>query len=141
MRVLAVEDNVGDAILIREAFEELGEGAELTFARDGEGALAILNLALETGENPLPDLILLDLNLPRMHGHEVLEELKESPRWRSIPVFILSSSNAARDVSTAHVLHCNGYFSKPSTFAEAVDLARVFSDFWRRSVHPGFARG
>jgi CheY-like chemotaxis protein len=134
IRVLLIEDNSGDALLIKEAFQESGSGCIITSASDGEAALEMLRgIGAEQ-----PDLILLDLNLPKLNGHEVLKQLKADSRLRSIPVMILTSSCAYRDVSAAYDLHCNAYFCKPATFAEYVDLTHALTNFWQQAVgcHP-----
>lgn len=133
IRVVMVEDNPGDALLIEEAFHESGAACRFTIAHDGEVALALLS---GTGDEKIskPDLILLDLNLPKMNGLEVLKQLKTNDSLRPIPVIVLTSSRAARDVSTAYLLHCNAYFCKPSTFAEYVQLTCVIADFWQKTV-------
>jgi CheY-like chemotaxis protein len=133
MQVLLVEDNPGDAFLIQEAFQASGADCQIAVARDGEVALAMLNGA---GNEPVvsrPDLILLDLNLPKMSGHEVLKELKTRDEWRPIPVIVLTSSRAERDVSTAYDRHCNAYFCKPPSFGENVQLIRLIADFWQKA--------
>jgi CheY-like chemotaxis protein len=129
-----VEDNPGDALLIQEAFQGSGTDCQIAVAHDGDVALAVLN---GEGSEPAvsrPDLILLDLNLPKMSGHEVLKELKSRDQWRPIPVIVLTSSRAERDVSTAYDLHCNAYFCKPPSFDENVQLARLIVDFWQKAV-------
>lgn len=134
IHVLLIEDNPGDALLIKEAFQEAGSACRITSASDGEAALEMLRgIGAEQ-----PDLILLDLNLPKLNGHEVLKQLKADFRLRCIPVLILTSSRAFRDVSTAYNLHCNAYFCKPATFAEYVDLAHALTNFWQQAVgcHP-----
>ena len=133
IQVLLVEDNPGDALLIQEATQQSGADCQITVARDGEVALDMLNGAGNEPAVSRPDLILLDLNLPKMSGHEVLKELKTHDELRPIPVVILSSSRAERDVSTAHDRHCNAYFCKPPTFDECVQLARLIVDFWQKA--------
>lgn len=134
MQVLLVEDNPGDALLIQEAFQESGADCQITVAGDGEVALDMLNGEGNELVITRPDLVLLDLNLPKMNGHEVLKELKTRDKLRPIPVIVLTSSRAERDISTAYDLHCNAYFCKPSTFDECVQLTRLFADFWQKAV-------
>ncbi len=133
IHILLVEDNLGDTLLIKEAFQELGEACRLTTVNDGEKALAMLK---EKANEPIaqPDLILLDLNLPKLNGHEVLKQLKANERLRRIPVVVLTSSRADRDVTTAYDLHCNAYFCKPSSYAEYVQVARVVAGFWQKAL-------
>lgn len=139
MRILLIEDNPGDSLIIEEAFSESGADCEIETARDGEVAMAKL---LANGDEPQayrPDLILLDLNLPKMNGHEVLTWIKEHERLRSIPVIVLTSSRAGRDVSAAYKLHCNAYFCKPTSFGESVQLIRLIADFWSQAVLQPFS--
>jgi CheY-like chemotaxis protein len=133
IQVLLVEDNPGDVLLIQEAFQESGADCQITVARDGEAALAMLNGTRNEPGVFRPDLILLDLNLPKMSGHEVLEELKTRDQWRPIPVVVLTSSRAERDVSNAYDRHCNAYFCKPPSFDENVQLTRLIADFWQNA--------
>ncbi len=128
-RVLLVEDNAGDALLFREAFQESGATCELTIVRDGETACAML-----LGKTVCPDLILLDLNLPKKSGLEVLQELKTHAECLFIPIVILSTSKASSDIEAAYRLRCNAYLHKPSTFAELSHLARLIIDFWLELV-------
>lgn len=134
MRVLLIEDNPGDALLLQEAFLEADLDFQISVACDGEVALNALDECLSHQSNSCPDLIMLDLNLPKMNGHEVLKELKTRATLRSIPVIVLTSSRAERDVSTAYELHCNAYFCKPSTFSASVQLIKVIMDFWQKTV-------
>ena len=134
MHVLLVEDNPGDALLIQEAIQASSVDCQITVARDGEVALAMLSGAANAPALSRPDLVLLDLNLPKMNGHEVLKELKTCDALRPIPVMVLTSSRAERDVSIAYDLHCNAYFCKPSTFAEYVQLTRIVTAFWQKAV-------
>jgi len=134
IQVLLVEDNPGDALLIQEAFQHSGAGCQISVARDGELALAMLDGAGNAPVISRPDLILLDLNLPKMSGHEVLKELKSRDQWRPIPVIVLTSSRAERDVSAAFDRYCNAYFCKPPSFDENVELTRLIADFWHKAV-------
>ncbi len=133
IQVLLVEDNPGDAMLLQEAFQVSGTDCQVTVVRDGEIALAMLRGNGAASRASLPDLILLDLNLPKMSGHEVLKELKSRDEWRPIPVIVLTSSRAERDVSSAYEQNCNAYFCKPPSFGENVQLTRLITDFWREA--------
>ncbi len=120
VRILLVEDNAGDVRLTREALTEAKVANTLTVARDGVDALAMLRREGAYAGEPRPDLILLDLNLPRMNGCEVLTVLKADPDLRRIPVVMLTTSDAERDVLAAYNLGVNAYVVKP------VDLERFF---------------
>jgi len=129
MKLLLVEDNLGDVGLVREALTSCGARAELHVARDGLEALQRLN-----GESGLPDLILLDLNLPRMDGRELLARLKGDPELHRIPVIVFTSSNAPKDVAKAYELHANAYMVKPLDLAGIERVIGLFSEFWLKTV-------
>lgn len=130
IRILLVEDNPGDVLLAVEALQDAQVRAEIRVASDGASALAMLRAL--PGATPLerPDLILLDLNMPRKSGFEVLEELKRDADLRQIPVIVLSSSKAARDVWKSYDLHANCYLAKPISHEQYVRLVRFVSEFW-----------
>lgn len=135
MWILHVEDNPGDARLLREAFHEEGIKAEILGAEDGEAALSMLRT------QPGPQLIVLDLNLPKMNGEEVLARLKSDPDLRKIPVIVLSSSRDPKDILASYNNHANCYISKPSSYEEFVAIAKGIQDFWLNLVVlPGRAR-
>jgi CheY-like chemotaxis protein len=127
MRILVVEDSPADVRLLREAVREQAIDAELHAVEDGERALAHLH-----GGVGRPDLILLDLNLPRRDGREVLRELKRDPDLLSIPVIVLSTSAAPRDIADCYALHANSYLVKPMGLDEFGDLVRAIDVFWLR---------
>ena len=128
--ILLVEDNHGDVILTRRAFKESKIANELSVASTGEEALAMLRKQGKYAQCDLPDLILLDLNLPKMSGQDVLETVKNDPCLQHIPVLILSSSQAERDVIRSYNLHANGYVVKPVTLDNFIDLANKVEQFW-----------
>lgn len=132
--VLLVEDSPGDARLVREAFREGGMGHRLDVVRDGVEALAYLRHAGAYGTAPRPDLILLDLNVPRKNGHEVLREIKEDPTLRRIPVVVFSSSDAVRDYVMCYDLHANCCIQKPGGLEEFIAVLRAIDTFWLRAV-------
>ena len=111
--ILLVEDNPGDIRLMKEAFKESGFPNRLNVARDGEQAMAYLRQEGAYADSLRPTMILLDLNLPRKNGREVLAEIKKDKNLRRIPVVILSTSTNAEDISRAYDLHANCYISKP----------------------------
>jgi chemotaxis family two-component system response regulator Rcp1 len=129
VRILLVEDNPGDVRLIREALKRGPIPGLLTVAEDGLVAFRILGQAgLNNGA--LPDLIVLDLNLPKKHGCEVLAELKANPRFRHIPVVILTSSRSEDDVRRCIENHASLYLTKPSDFSHFSDVVTTLGSFW-----------
>jgi two-component system, chemotaxis family, response regulator Rcp1 len=133
-RILLVEDNPGDADLIQEILMESAEKKAITVAVDGFEALQCLR------DGPRPDLILLDLNLPRKSGREVLEEIKSTEALQRIPVVVLTSSEADDDLSDVYRLHANCYLAKPVDLEEFTNLVRAIEQFWLGFVKlPSFA--
>jgi CheY-like chemotaxis protein len=130
VEVLLVEDNPGDVRLTREALKEGKIRNNLHVARDGVEALAFLRRQGEHAGAPRPDLILLDLNLPRKDGREVLTEIKEDASLRQIPVVVLTSSQAEEDIVRAYDLHANCYISKPVDLDQFINVVRSIEDFW-----------
>jgi len=134
--VLLVEDNPGDVRLVREAFREGRMKHRLDVVGDGVEALAYLRRTGAYGAVPRPDLILLDLNVPRKNGHEVLREVKKDPSLRRIPVVVFSSSNAQRDVATSYDLYANCCIQKPGALEEFIATLHAIERFWLQSVRP-----
>jgi CheY-like chemotaxis protein len=130
MKVLLVEDSPGDVRLTREAFRTADISVELSVASDGVEAMAMLRREGEHGNCPRPDLILLDLNLPRMDGREVLALIKDDPGLKSIPTVILTTSEAEADVARSYQLHANSYLSKPVRLDDFEEMVRSIYDFW-----------
>ncbi len=130
--ILLVEDNVADVRLTEEIFKEGGMSFNLQVARDGEQALAMLRREGEHADLTMPDFVLLDLNLPRKDGREVLAEMKQDATLRRIPVMVLSTSNAPRDVLACYELHANAYITKPVDLDEFIELVEAISAFWLR---------
>jgi CheY-like chemotaxis protein len=130
IEVLLVEDNPGDVRLTREALKEGKVNNNLHVAPDGVEALAFLRREGPHAGAVQPDLILLDLNLPRKGGREVLEEIKSDPALRHIPVVILTSSQAEQDIARAYDLHANCYISKPVDLDQFINVVRSIEDFW-----------
>jgi len=133
-RILLVEDNPADVRLAQEALAEEGVATDLAVVRDGVEALAYLRREDPYATSPRPDLILLDLNLPRKDGRAVLAEIKEDAELRRIPVIVLSSSRAARDVSRCYGLHANCYIAKPVQLQQFVDVVRKIQEFWLQTA-------
>ena len=130
VEILLVEDNPGDIRLLQEAFKEGGFTSRLSIARNGEEALAFLRQEGEYAKSPRPAFILLDLNLPRKDGREVLAEIKKEKNLRQIPVVVLSTSTSSEDVRRAYDLHANCYIPKPVDLDKLVQLGRSLEEFW-----------
>jgi CheY-like chemotaxis protein len=128
--VLLVEDDDGDVLMTREAFEHHKIRNKLHVVQDGEEALQFLHREGPYAGAPRPGLILLDLNLPRRDGREVLAELKADPELRVIPVVVLTTSEAEEDILRSYALHANAYVSKPVDFDRFVDVIRQIDDFF-----------
>jgi len=135
-RLLLVEDDSDDVALIRAALEEAGAAVEVHAVSDGRDALTWLR---DVDAARLPQLVLLDLNLPGLAGLRVLEELKATPELRRIPVVVLTTSSAPADVTTAYDNHANAYLRKPVTFSQLVDVLRATTEFWLRAAVRPFA--
>jgi chemotaxis family two-component system response regulator Rcp1 len=129
-RILLVEDNPGDVRLMVESLKETKVTNNLSVARDGEEALAFLRRKGAHADAPKPNLILLDLNLPKKAGHEVLAEIKQDPRLKLIPVVIVTSSDAERDIVGSYDLRANAYVSKPVGLDQFMDVIRSVERFW-----------
>uniref|UniRef100_A0A7C4GAU2 Response regulator n=1 Tax=candidate division WOR-3 bacterium TaxID=2052148 RepID=A0A7C4GAU2_UNCW3 len=130
VEILLIEDNPGDARLTREALHEAKMRNNLTVVSDGEEALSFLRREGQYHNAPRPDIILLDLNLPKMDGREVLAQIKADPDLRRIPVVILTTSKAEEDVLKTYDLHANCYVAKPVGFEQFVDVVRSIENFW-----------
>ena len=128
--ILLVEDNPGDVRLTKEAFTEIELDEELYVVNDGEEALDFVHGRGEYDDAPRPDLVLLDLNLPRVDGLEVLDDVKSDPELRSIPVVVLTGSEAEEDILESYDRHTNAYLTKPIDPEEFVELVRSFESFW-----------
>ena len=131
LKVLLVEDNEGDVRLIKEAFNESKIEKTFSVAKDGEDALNFLyKRGAYNMETLRPDIILLDINLPRKNGFEVLESIKSDPDLKRIPVIMLSSSSSEDHISKSYELSANCYVTKPVDFDEYTQLVRTIEDFW-----------
>ncbi|HWF02583.1 MAG TPA: response regulator [Candidatus Angelobacter sp.] len=128
--ILLVEDNPGDVRLTQEVLKESRVGNNLMVATNGEEALACLRREGAFADAPRPGLILLDLNLPKKNGHEVLEQIKEDPDLRRIPVVVLTSSQAEQDILKTYNLHANCFISKPVDLAQFITVVKSIEDFW-----------
>jgi two-component system, chemotaxis family, response regulator Rcp1 len=130
VEILLVEDNPGDVRLTREALKEGKVSNRLHVATDGVEALAFLRREGEYADAVRPDLILLDLNLPKKDGRQVLGEVKGDPALRQIPVVILTSSQAEEDICRSYDLHANCYVTKPVDLDRFMTVVRAVEDFW-----------
>ncbi|GAB3093501.1 response regulator [Isoptericola nanjingensis] len=130
IEVLLVEDDPGDVLMTREAFEEHKVANRLSVVADGVSAMAFLRKEGEHAQAPTPDLILLDLNLPRMDGREVLAAVKADERLKHIPVVVLTTSEAEEDVLRSYSLHANAYVTKPVDFDRFIQVVRQIDDFF-----------
>ena len=128
--VLLVEDDPGDILMTREAFQHHKIQNKLHVVSDGEQALQFLHRTGPYADAPRPGLILLDLNLPRLDGLEVLAELKADPALKVIPVVILTTSQAQQDVLRSYALHANAYVSKPVDFETFMEVIRQIDNFF-----------
>ncbi|WP_288401936.1 response regulator [uncultured Deinococcus sp.] len=130
VEILLVEDSEPDILLTQEAFAEAQVRNRLHVARDGDEAIEFLRRQGQYAQVPRPDVILLDINMPRKNGLEVLAELKADPELASIPVLMLTTSQADTDVSDAYARHASGYVIKPVGFENFLEAIRAFENFW-----------
>jgi two-component system response regulator len=128
--LLLVEDNPGDARLTQEALKDINHRMKVQHVNDGVEALAFLQKEEPYANVPRPDLILLDLNMPRMNGLELLEKVKGDKSLKQIPVLILTISEAEEDISGAYDLNANCYINKPVDFGQFTDIAEAIETFW-----------
>ena len=128
--ILLVEDNEGDIVLTKEALAEANIKNKVSVSRDGEEAINYLTKAFENAEELIPDLILLDINLPRVDGKEVLHFIKTTPGLKKIPVVMLTTSSNQSDIADAYNNYANCFISKPVDFNKFSDVVRMIEDFW-----------
>jgi chemotaxis family two-component system response regulator Rcp1 len=134
IQVLLVEDSPGDIRITQEALKDAKIHINLHVVRDGEQAMSFLMREGEHANAPRPDLILLDLNLPKKDGREVLQEIKESPTLKIIPVVILTTSAAEADILRSYLLHANCYITKPVSLDGFLTVVKSIEDFWMSVV-------
>jgi CheY-like chemotaxis protein len=130
IEILLVEDDPGDVVMTREAFQDYKVHNQLHVVDDGAEAMAFLRNEGVYAERPRPDLVLLDLNLPKMDGREVLEAIKSDPELASIPVVVLTTSENEDDVLRSYSLHANAYVTKPVDFERFIEVVRQIDDFF-----------
>lgn len=133
-QVLWVEDNTGDVRLIQETFRTVNSSVPLYVASDGVEAVAFLRHEGANADAPRPDLVLLDLNLPKMGGFDVRKLIKEDMNLKTIPTVILSSSESEADVKRSYQLQANGYLCKPALLDEFDDTVKSINDFWLKKA-------
>jgi CheY-like chemotaxis protein len=140
--ILLVEDDVSEARLTEYALRKGGIHGDIYHVRDGVEALRFLRRPAEYAGAPLPELVLLDLDLPRKDGREVLAEVKEDPELRLVPVVVLSTSETERDVAETYGLHANAYVVKPVDLDRFVQVVRAIKEFWFSAARlPRSSRG
>lgn len=128
--ILLVEDNDGDILLTIEAFEECKVKTEISIAKNGQEALDFLFNRGAFIDAKKPDLILLDINIPILNGHEVLQEIKSDPTLKKIPVIILTTSSNQKDIDKAYENHTNSYIKKPLEIEDFLNVIKKIEDFW-----------
>jgi len=128
--ILLVEDNDADVVLTQEAFKEAKVRNDLYVVPDGVEAMAFLRKEAPYQDKPRPDLILLDLNMPRMDGRKVLEEIRKDPQLMNIPVVVLTTSQAEEDIIRSYSLYANCYISKPVDFTQFMKVVQAIEGYW-----------
>ncbi len=134
LELLIIEDNPGDVRLLEEAFQELEANVNIRVAKDGAEGLELVMHPQPSKAGWRPDLILLDLNLPKISGHDVLLRIKNHPQTGLIPIVILTSSRAESDVRRAYESHANAYLRKPSTLEGLMSAVRDIKSFWMETA-------
>lgn len=130
IEILLVEDNPGDVRLTEEALKESRISVNMRVAMDGMAALAMLRREGQYAGQPIPDLILLDLNMPKMDGRELLRQIKTDEALKHIPVVVLTTSAAEKDILQAYGLHANCYITKPVEFDQFMEIIKSIEGFW-----------
>lgn len=134
IQILLVEDNPGDVRLTVEALRDAKVANELHVVGNGEEAIAFLRQQGKHVDAPRPDIVLLDLNLPRLDGRDVLSDIKSDPSLATIPIIVLTSSTAEADIQRSYELHANCFISKPVDFSEFLSAVRSLEGFWLKIV-------
>jgi two-component system response regulator len=134
IEILIIEDSPSDAFIVREALKHTREVGHVSAVHDGVEAIEFLRRQGKYADAPRPDVILLDLNMPRKDGREVLAEIKTDNNLKCIPVIVLTSSAAEQDVSRAYGLHANCYVTKPADFSRLKEVIQAIETFWFQNV-------
>lgn len=134
IELMLVEDNEADTLLLKRAFNDVQTPVNITVATDGQQAIDMLNRKGEFKETPHPDLILLDINLPRLNGKDVVKKIKENEKLRCIPVIILTSSGAEMDIIKSYQNYANSYIVKPSDAQELGNVVKNLELFWFQTI-------
>lgn len=130
LKLFLIEDNEGDILLISEALEDLDIPLQITFAKDGQEAVEVLETCLRENQAEVPDLILLDINLPRKNGQEVLRFIKNSEGLKQLPVIMLTTSSNQNDILESYLNHANSYITKPVGSESYLDILQNIEKFW-----------
>ncbi|MDX5340025.1 MAG: response regulator [Cyclobacteriaceae bacterium] len=145
IRIFLIEDNEGDFILIKEGLEEAKIPHVLTWSKDGADGIDLLQQTAIENPKGLPDLIILDINLPKKNGHEVLDILKKDSLLRIIPIIVLTTSTSELDIFKAYDLHANCYIGKPIEIGDFLQVIRRIEEFWISMVklpkNPSYEKG
>jgi CheY-like chemotaxis protein len=134
LSVLLVDDDPGDVLMIEEALEQLDSARTVHVVNDGEEALAFLRRKGRFTDAPRPDVVLLDLNMPRMDGRQVLADVKSDETLRTIPIVVFTTSQAPADVMSSYALHANAYVTKPINLDELTEIVQRIDDFFGRVI-------
>jgi len=130
LKLFLIEDNEGDILLISEALEDLRIPLHITYAKDGEEAVRLLTACINASGNGVPDLVLLDINLPKKNGQEVLRFIKTSNELKQLPVIMLTTSSSHRDVLESYQNHANSYITKPVGAESYQEILQKVEEFW-----------
>lgn len=134
IKILLVEDNPADIRLIKEVFKDTDSNIEIFVVKDGVDVMDFLNQKSRFQDVPKPDIILLDLNLPRKDGREVLREIKENDDFKYIPIVVLTTSSSKEDVIKTYGNHANCYITKPVDFDRFLKVIKSIEDFWLKII-------
>lgn len=132
--ILIAEDERTDAFFVQEAVSRMSCKTDLHIVKDGQAVMDFLTHSGDYADAPQPDIILLDINMPRKNGHEVLADIKDNPALRHIPVIMLSGSNAERDIAKSYSLHANAFVTKANDFSGMLRMMAAIEAFWFRSA-------
>ena len=130
VHILLVEDNEGDILLVTEAFEDAKMHIQLSVVKDGKEAMNFLDRVDKYADADMPDLVLLDINLPKKNGHEVLRYIKEHEQLKHIPVIMLTTSSSERDINLSYSHYANCYITKPIDVHDFLSIVATIENFW-----------